>query len=204
MEELLQTFDAPFTDGDGEIYDVQLFGRSRPEDTWQGWLVFSRRRDGRSFSTDVETTQSSAEGILHWASGLSRTHFDGAFARARRPLPRRTSARPVPPPLVDARSDHATYANRLTTLESDILEAFARHRIPQLSTKALLDELPYAHADTVRALEDLEKQRRLLVRRTEGGNDWLLLTEEGLGAAGLSAVPHEHDVVEIEPPKSVP
>ena len=97
MEELLQTFDAPFTDGDGEIYDVQLFGRSRPGDTWQGWLVFSRRRDGRAFSTDVETTQSSAEGILHWAAGLSQTHFDGAFARARRPLPRRHAAVPRRP-----------------------------------------------------------------------------------------------------------
>ena len=202
MEELLQTFDAPFTDGDGEIYDVQLFGRSRPGDTWQGWLVFSRRRDARAFSTDVETTQSSAEGVLHWAAGLSQTHFDGAFARARRPLPRRTGARPLPPPLIDARSDRTTYEHRLTTLESDILAAFRRHRISQLSTKVLLDELPYAHADTVRALEDLEKQRRLLVRRTEAGNDWLILTEEGLAAADLSELPHEHDVVEIEPPKS--
>jgi hypothetical protein len=202
MEELLQTFDAPFTDGDGEIYDVQLFGRNRPGDTWQGWLVFSRRRDGRAFSTDVETTQSSAEGVLHWAAGLSATHFDGAFARARRPLPRRTGARPIPPPLVDAQSDRATYANRLSSLEGSILEVFRRHRIPQLSTKLLLDELPHAHADTVRALEDLEKQRRLLVRRTEAGSDWLILTEEGLVAAGLSEVPDEHDVVEIEPPKT--
>jgi DNA-binding MarR family transcriptional regulator len=48
----------------------------------------------------------------------------------------------------------------------------------------LLDELSYAHADVVRALEDLEKQGGLLVRRTEEGNDWLVLTEVGVQAAG--------------------
>jgi hypothetical protein len=37
MDTLLQTFDTPFTDPEGAHYDVHLYGRSRPGDTWQGW-----------------------------------------------------------------------------------------------------------------------------------------------------------------------
>jgi hypothetical protein len=59
------------------------------------------------------------------------------------------------------------------------------HRSVRLRTDILRNELPYAHADTIRALEDLQKQGRLLVRRTEEGSDWLFLTEAGVEAAGV-------------------
>src|SRR2546430_482628 len=48
MEQLLQTFVEGFTDASGESYDVQVYGRSRPADTWQAWIVFTRRSDGRT------------------------------------------------------------------------------------------------------------------------------------------------------------
>jgi hypothetical protein len=35
----------------------------------------------------------------------------------------------------------------------------------------------------VRAIEDLEGRHRFLIRETEGGNDWLALTSEGVVAA---------------------
>lgn len=201
MDRLLQTYEAPFRDGDGRTYDIHLYGRSRIGNTWQGWIVFVRREDGLTYQTDVETTQSSAEAVQHWATGLSRTYFDGAFERARRASRNPSPAEPVPAPLYDANASEATYRERLSSLEQAILGCFSSRRRSQLPTRLLLDELPHANADVVRALEDLEKQGRHLVRRTEAGNDWVILTETGLTAAGLAALPHSHDVVELEPPK---
>lgn len=86
MERLLQEFEQTVTDGSGTIYRVFLFGRSRPGDTWQGFLVFERLADGERFATDVETTQPNAKAIEYWATGLTGAYFDGALERARKPL----------------------------------------------------------------------------------------------------------------------
>ena len=83
MERLLQ-FERPITDATGTAYNVSVYGRSRPSDTWQGWLVFERTTDGKRFSTDVETTQPNAEAIVYWATGLTGTYFDGALQRAQK------------------------------------------------------------------------------------------------------------------------
>ena len=204
MERLLQTFELPFVDTDGETYDIHLYGRSRLGDTWQGWLGFQRRRDAHTFATDVETTQPSAEAVIYWATGLGATYFEGAFARARRPNQRasRTAAAPTPAPLRDGSASHTTYLHRLRVLEQDILRVFTRHDTPQLTTENVLAALPHAHADVIRALEDLEKEKHLLVRRTEWGNDWLLLTTEGLRATGLTRRPHTIELVSAEAPKN--
>lgn len=182
MERLLQEFERPIADTGGVLYRVFLFGRSRPGDTWQGWLVFERTTDGKRFATGVETTQSNAEGILYWATGLTDAYFDGALARAQNTRSRDTSAIAVPPPLVS--SDSETHRQRLAAIERDVLDCFTRHRTRRLLTRSLFDELPYAHADVVRALEDLEKQGGLLIRQTEEGNDWLFLTPVGAEEAG--------------------
>jgi len=192
MERLLSTFETPFKDRDGETYDIHLYGRSRPADTWQGWLVFTRRSDGKSFPTDVETTQPSAEAVGYWATGLTDTYFDGAFERARKlvavaPPP----ARPVPPPLRDVTADRMTYLERLTELEREILAVFTRHVSTRLPAQTLMDELPHAHADTVRALEDLQKQGQYLIRTTDGGTDWVVLTDAGRRAAHIGVAPPE-------------
>src|SRR6266581_8734820 len=79
---LLQTFDTPFIDSSSETYDVQAYAQSRPEDTWQGRLIFTRRGDGKSLATGVETTQPSMEAVQYWATGLEPTYFEGAFDRA--------------------------------------------------------------------------------------------------------------------------
>ena len=191
MERLLQQFEKPITDDTGALYRVFVYGRSRPSDTWQGWLVFERTSDGQRFATDVETTQPNAEAVLYWASGLSNAYFDGALVRAQNPRPRDTSAIPVPPPVVT--SDTQTHRRRLAAVERDVLDCFARHGTRRLRTDAVFAELPYAHADVVRALEDLEKQGGLLIRQTEGGSDWLLLTPVGTEEAS--------GVVQREPPR---
>ena len=46
VERLLQEFERRITDDTGTIYRVFLYGRSRPADTWVGWLVFERISDG--------------------------------------------------------------------------------------------------------------------------------------------------------------
>jgi hypothetical protein len=185
VERLLQQFEQPFTDRTGDTYNVYVYGRSRPGDTWQGWLVFERVTDGRRFSTNVETTQVSDEAILYWATGLSGAYFDGALVRAMTDVASDPSPLPSPEPLIGGRVDTATRIARRAGLEREILAIFHRHGATRLLTRAVLDGLPHAHADVVRALEDLEKQGGFLSRRTEEGNDWLFLTPLGVRAAGL-------------------
>ncbi|HEU4889602.1 MAG TPA: hypothetical protein VFV49_17080 [Thermoanaerobaculia bacterium] len=186
MERLLQQFEQPIADAAGTTYNVYVYGRSRPADTWQGWLVFERLTDGRRFSTDVETTQPSAEAILYWATGLTDAYFDGALVRAMNAV--ETDHRPiaVPPPLVGGLVDSDTRTKRLADLEREVLALFQHHGTTRLLTRTVLDGLPHAHADVVRALENLEKQGGLLSRRTEEGNDWIFLTPVGARAAGVS------------------
>jgi hypothetical protein len=85
MDQLLQQFEALVDDGAGNRYAVYLYGRSRPGDTCQGWLVFERTSDGRRFSTPAETTQPNMEAVAYWGTGLSATYFDGALQRALNP-----------------------------------------------------------------------------------------------------------------------
>jgi hypothetical protein len=199
MEQLLQQFEKPIVDKSGVSYTVFLYGRTRPGDTWQGWLVFERF-DGKRFATDVETTQPNADTILYWAGGLTSAYFDGALERALRSPQADRTAVAAPAPL-GASVDSAMRKRRLGKLESAVLSSFQRHATVRLRTDILLNELPYAHADTIRALEDLEKQGGLLVRRTEEGSDWLFLTEAGAVAAGVEGIPHETAKVPRELPK---
>src|ERR1051326_4255766 len=83
MDEILQQFEQPVIDESGERYAVYLYGRSRPGDTWQGWLCSERQTAGRRYATGVETTQPNRQAILYWATGLTDSYFDGAFNRAR-------------------------------------------------------------------------------------------------------------------------
>ena len=91
--------------------------------------------------------------------------------------------------------------HRLARIEQYILEFFQNRQHSRILAKDLFDSTPeYANADLVRALEDLEKKRRLLVRHTHEGNDYVSLTVQGGDLVGLAledeglALPH--------PPKS--
>jgi hypothetical protein len=203
MAELLQQFETPVAGRDAETYIAYLNGRQRADRMWEAWIVFERVRDGRQFASPVETTQANADGVLYWAAGLSNSYFEGALQRAQEGSRRiQATAAPIPPPLVQAGIDRVERNTLLSELESSILAVFARYGQPRLLTQDLFDALPNAHADVVRAIEDMEKQRRLLVRKTEGGNDWLFLTEGGLRMAGMHDVPHTHDRANPEPSKS--
>jgi len=186
MDTLFQQFERPMTDGSGDTYLVFVQGRSRPQDTWEGWLVFERQRDARRFSTPVETTQPNAQAVLYWASGLEATYLEGALERA---LSVSIAPRSMAdaPPLVGYGVDAVEHSRRLTLIERHVLALFQNLRLTRLLTERVLDQLPYAHADSVRALEDLAR-RKLLTRRTENGNDWIFLSEEGVRVTGLTDV----------------
>ena len=160
-------------DRDEETYRILVYGRCRPSDIWQGWLVFERVSDGRRFDTEVETTQPTAEAVLYWGSGLTDVYLDGALERAKRK--HRDAVAGV---VLPARPE-------LGSLERAVLTCFKLHHQTRLLTNVVFDEIGRSHVQVLRALEELEQQEGLLVRRTEEGNDYLFLTARGAKAAGL-------------------
>lgn len=95
---------------------------------------------------------------------------------------------------------------RLERIEQHIFALFRARGTYRLLAKEVFDSTAeFANADLVRALEDLEKKWRLLVRYTSEGNDWISLTPEGAARANAKqpedaerpdALPH--------PPRSAP
>jgi hypothetical protein len=89
---------------------------------------------------------------------------------------------------------------RLQRIEQYILGFFQRRQQGRILAKELFDSTAeFANSDLVRALEDLEKSARLLVRYTDEGNDYISLTPQGAIEIGLdptdvdsesSAIPH--------------
>ena len=187
MDTLFQQFERPMRDAGGDTYLIFVQGRSRPHDTWEGWLVFERQRDARRFNTGIETTQPDAQAVLYWAGGLTDVYLEGALDRA---LSVNIAPRSISeaPPLVGYGVDAVERSRRLTQVQRHVLALFQNIRLTRLLTERALDQLPYAHADVVRALEDLEKEKRLIARRTDNGSDWIYLTEEGVRVTGLTDV----------------
>lgn len=88
---------------------------------------------------------------------------------------------------------------RLAEIEEYVLDLFRRARVGRLLTRTVF-EGAYANADLVRAFENLEKKRRLLVRFTEEGADWVQLSPAGAELAGLAGAEAPHALP--HPPKS--
>lgn len=66
----------------------------------------------------------------------------------------------------------------LRDIEAAILGAFVSANAPTLPTEQLLDIDPrYNHAEVVRALQDMQR-RKLLLRFTYGGVDWVSVAPE--------------------------
>ncbi len=85
-----------------------------------------------------------------------------------------------------------------------MLGYFQARQQTRILAKELFDSTSeYANADIVRALEDLEKKERLLVRHTTEGNDYVSLTPQGTVRLGLGDVERENDLTALpHPPKS--
>lgn len=93
---------------------------------------------------------------------------------------------------------------RLEQIEKYVLGYLqARHETRILARELFESTGGYANADMVRALEDLEKHERLLVRHTTEGNDYISLTPQGIAHLGLDDVGMENDPTALpHPPKS--
>jgi hypothetical protein len=93
---------------------------------------------------------------------------------------------------------------RLALIEQYILNFLEHQQQTRILAKDLFDSTPeYANADLVRALEDLEKKKRLLVRHTYEGNDYVSLTAQGASLLGVDQVELEGEASAMpHPPKS--
>ena len=92
---------------------------------------------------------------------------------------------------------------RLEQIERYVLGFFqAQGRARVLANELFNSTGEFANADLVRALEDLEKKQRLLVRHTTEGNDYISLTPQGAASVGLAQVDEDESAVMPHPPKS--
>jgi hypothetical protein len=84
-----------------------------------------------------------------------------------------------------------------------VLAFFQARRRSRILANELFDSTAeFANADIVRALEDLEKRERLLVRHTEEGFDYISLTPQGAESLGLHSVDLDASSPMPHPPKS--
>lgn len=72
---------------DGSEYQPRVYGRLRADGLCEGWIEFVGIGSAVVLSTDRETTQSSRQDLVYWASGLESAYFEGAFQRARQVRP---------------------------------------------------------------------------------------------------------------------
>ena len=108
---------------------------------------------------------------------------------------------PMPPlrRIITAMNRH-----RLEQIEKYVLGFFQSRQQMRILARDLFESTAeFANADLVRALEDLEKHERLLVRHTTEGNDYISLTPEGTALLGLSEGERQDDLPAMpHPPKS--
>jgi hypothetical protein len=92
---------------------------------------------------------------------------------------------------------------RLEQIEQYVLDFFQRTGRPRIVAQELFDSTAeFANADIVRALEDLEKSQRLLVRHTTEGNDYISLTPQGAAYLDLDQTDRDEGSALPHPPKS--
>jgi hypothetical protein len=150
----------------------RVFAIERDDATWAAWLQFKCGENGEVLLTSpIETTQPSREAVAYWATGLEDVYLEGALARAR---PLATSQSPA-----EALPHPAPRPVHLQQIDLYVLDFLRRAGAQRVETKSLFDDQIYANADLVRSFEYLEQHYGLLVRSTEGGRDWLELTEQG-------------------------
>jgi hypothetical protein len=93
---------------------------------------------------------------------------------------------------------------RLEEIERYVVNFIQEEQQSRILAKDLFDSTTtYANADIVRALEDLEKRERLLVRHTTEGNDYISLTTLGVERLRIEETDVENDAGALpHPPKS--
>jgi hypothetical protein len=92
MAHVLVTFRSRLGIEDGKRFIARACGGQREDGMWEGWIEFVAE-DGRAvLNTARETTQPNLADLNYWATGLTPVYLEGALARARDPLLRRSPA----------------------------------------------------------------------------------------------------------------
>jgi hypothetical protein len=93
---------------------------------------------------------------------------------------------------------------RLEQIERYVIGFFQAQQQSRILAKELFESTgAFANSDIVRALEDLEKKERLLVRHTTEGNDYISLTAQGVARLGLPQAEIGNELTAVpHPPKS--
>lgn len=92
---------------------------------------------------------------------------------------------------------------RLEQIEQYVLGFFQTTGQLRIPAQELFDSTAeFANADIVRALEDLEKSQRLLVRHTTEGTDYVSLTPQGAAFLDLAQTDLDEGSALPHPPKS--
>jgi len=94
--------------------------------------------------------------------------------------------------------------SRLEQIERYIINFLRERGHTRILARELFESTAaYANADMVRALEDLEKHERLLVRHTTEGYDYVSLTAQGAAGLGLEQTDfHDESAPLPHPPNS--
>ena len=81
MNDLVHTYSEVVRDPEGRAYAPELHAQERIDGIWETWLEF--RGIGRDvlLRTNRESEQANRRAVLHWASGLQPSYFDGALLR---------------------------------------------------------------------------------------------------------------------------
>ena len=79
---MIRKYETLLRSRDGQLYQIEAWGRERPDGMWEGWLAFVPPDAGEHVVSDTETTQPNRDDLVYWASGLTDPYLDGALLRA--------------------------------------------------------------------------------------------------------------------------
>jgi hypothetical protein len=85
MAEVLVEFTETVLAHDGTPYSARACGGEARDGLWQGWIEFTPVGDGRTIRSGRETTQSTRQDTIYWATGLTAVYLEGALQRALTP-----------------------------------------------------------------------------------------------------------------------
>jgi hypothetical protein len=171
-------------DDDCSEWRPRVFAVEREDGTWAAWIQFRCGQSGESLLTSpIETTQADRDAVAYWATGLEDIYLQGALSRARRLAPGQSPA--------DNAMRIVTRPVHLQQIDLYVLDFLHRAGAPRVETKSIFDDQIFANADLVRSFEYLEQRHGLIVRSTDGGRDWLELTELGCDCAKTASTTDE-------------
>lgn len=69
-------------DARGRMHSARVLGALADDGSWDGVIEFLDE-DGHTFTTGIETHQTSLADLIYWSTGLSHAYVNGALARAK-------------------------------------------------------------------------------------------------------------------------